>query len=460
MKRKRLLILVTGLILLGSSALTAQNKIIVNNSVPGMTINRVSENGKYVVGSQLAAQGLLWEPENENKITLLNELTEGSKCEGVDVTNDGMVVGYKNVERGKDGMPAYWKDGKWTMLPCPNADDIHGSAQTVSTDGAIILGYTSHLDYVCTPCLWRRNSEGKYDVEVIAGTETDQVGMDPKWGFLIDDMSLDGKVWSGRLYDHDHQIQGVLWDPEPMIYGKELFYDEDGNIIYGENGMTMDFQYAIINKISPNGRYITGPTMKTNEDGGIVHKPFVYDREKDKFIFINVQDAIGSITSSDGLTFYSTPIQALTRDGFVYNNETKKTETMQDWLFNNYQLDLGAALEFGGLTGTIEDVNSDRSVMVGNIAITTDYRCFWIKMETGLGVDSEISDKLSFSVNGNKLYVSGEPEKVTVFEPTGRKVYEATVTESIIDLGFLRTGIYLVTISNKGEVLTQKTVIR
>lgn len=460
MNRNYFLALTVGIILLAVNTLNAQNRIVVNNTVPGMTIVKVSENGKYVVGSQLAVQGFLWEPENGNKITLLNELVSGNKCEGKDVTNDGLVVGYINVELGKDGMPAYWKDGKWTMLPCPNIDDVHGSAQAVAADGSFILGYTSHRDYVCTPCLWRRNDEGKYEVEVIRGTEKDQVEMEVRWGFTIDDMSLDGTVWSGRLYDHDHQCQGVLWQPECMIYGKELFYDKEGEVIYDDNGLTMDFQYAMVNKISPNGRYISGPTMRGTSTS-IIHKPFVYDREKGKFIFINHSDAISTITSNDGLTFYASPINGLTREGFVYNNETKETVSMQDWLFTNYQLDLGTELGLGGLTGTIEDLNSDRSVMVGNLAITSDYKCFWIKMDNqGEGVNSEKINQLSFSVSGNKLYVNGELETISVRKVTGETVYEATLTENIVDMSFLHTGIYLVTINGQGGVMTQKMVIR
>lgn len=75
---------------------------------------------------------------------------------GRDVSDDGTVTAEV------DGVPSYWKNGKWTPLPGARGG-ISAVVGGITPDGSVIAGsMSSGQSFRTNPCIWRRQADGTY----------------------------------------------------------------------------------------------------------------------------------------------------------------------------------------------------------------------------------------------------------------------------------------------------------
>lgn len=115
-------ILFLGVLLFANTVAMAQGKVELKTiqMSDGARIYSVSSNGKWAVGCAISEIDKDANPHLWNLTTYEDKLlvTESSTVSGAwDVSDNGIVVG--NYE----DMPAYYKDGKWTILPTPEGKE-------------------------------------------------------------------------------------------------------------------------------------------------------------------------------------------------------------------------------------------------------------------------------------------------------------------------------------------------
>ncbi|MBD5208483.1 MAG: hypothetical protein HDS80_00870 [Bacteroidales bacterium] len=192
------------------------------------TPTMVSKNGEYVVVNDGDnSKSYLWSkanPEDWQPIEVNNPALVGVNISGV--SNDGKIFVGTAIVRNSDyqnSRPIVIEDGEMTVLPMHSA--ILNTVEVVgcNSDASILFGYqflkdeTSEIAGRYYPCLWKRNSEGEYEL-----TAYDRLQLPAHQGFIPMDMNEDGTIICGTLWVPAGSSIPAIVENGELIYFNEL----------------------------------------------------------------------------------------------------------------------------------------------------------------------------------------------------------------------------------------------
>lgn len=223
-------------------------------------LNGVSDNGQYAAISDVEnGIAYIWRFSNPNDLEDITMITDeltlpdsqiAVSTEVNDVADDGMAVGAITFKNNSI-MPAYYKDGEWTLLPVdPNSLNTK-VATCVTPDGSVIAGYQMIKDPTADqggryyPCQWFRQEDGEYELVSYSNLE-----LPDHQGFITRTQTPDGKIIGGEVWCgvgstiNALLVEGdlvlfdeVTTDKEPHEYKGKYFtgYDEDGKMTWTDD---------------------------------------------------------------------------------------------------------------------------------------------------------------------------------------------------------------------------------
>lgn len=276
--------------------------------------------------------------------------------EATDVTNDGKII-----VGTYDSKPAYYdmNQGKWITLQSENP----GKATSVTPDGKYISGWSnsesfSGDEYVETPLLWEKQSDGTYRaVDVYAelpnfpkktklGTNTQQV--------RIDNVSPDGNILSGIIN---------FVTPATVCYYVYNKTTQECKYVDNALGDVPAETFVDESTMSNNGKYLTGIVQV---DGGSYISSYLYNTGDNSCTLFNTeseeQDRAGSAVSNTGIVFACSPAVNPVRSAYVRVGNL--WYGIDEILSGRYDINFYERTGYG-YTGTIQDVSDDEKTMIG-----------------------------------------------------------------------------------------------
>lgn len=276
--------------------------------------------------------------------------------EATDVTNDGKII-----VGTYDSKPAYYdmNQGKWITLQSENP----GKATSVTPDGKYIGGWSnsdnfSVDEYVETPLLWEKQSDGTYRaVDVYAelpnfpkktktGANTKQV--------RIDDVSADGNI-----------IAGIINFITPATVCYYVYNKTTQECKYVDNALGDVPAETFVDEstMSNNGKYLTGIVQVA---GGSYLSSYLYNTGDNSCILYNTereeQDRDGSAVSNTGVIFGCSPAVNPVRSAYVRVGNL--WYGIDEILSGRYGMNFYERTGYG-YTGTIQGVSDDEKTMIG-----------------------------------------------------------------------------------------------
>lgn len=291
----------------------------VGVTVPGLMVESISPNGKYVCGTLQYGMGyfvgnvetdpfdIIWAPTEDDYGAELRHINnagvaigydgpgitmnmEGVKTElqvpsssyqyvlGEDISDDGSVMVGSLCDGSFITFPAYSRDGgTWTLLPIPPEEDRgmwvhHGfTAKFVSGDGKVILGGFADLG---PAILWVMDENGEYKMDPLcmkyATMELDQP--DAEFGFFrASGVSPNGRyvLITASLNDGRGGFVPVVYDVETQEITQ---YDEIYTLQGYEIGLTPT-------AIADDGTFIGVVGAPELNLGGFIMKAGEYESE-------------------------------------------------------------------------------------------------------------------------------------------------------------------------------------
>lgn len=276
--------------------------------------------------------------------------------EATDVTNDGKII-----VGTYDSKPAYYdmNQGKWITLQSENP----GKATSVTPDGKYISGWSnsesfSGDEYVETPLLWEKQSDGTYRaVDVYAelpnfpkktklGTNTQQV--------RIDKVSPDGNILSGIIN---------FVTPATVCYYVYNKTTQECKYVDNALGDVPAETFVDESTMSNNGKYLTGIVQV---DGGSYISSYLYNTGDNSCTLFNTeseeQDRAGSAVSNTGIVFACSPAVNPVRSAYVRVGNL--WYGIDEILSGRYDINFYERTGYG-YTGTIQGVSDDEKTMIG-----------------------------------------------------------------------------------------------
>lgn len=276
--------------------------------------------------------------------------------EATDVTNDGKII-----VGTYDSKPAYYdmNQGKWITLQSENP----GKATSVTPDGKYISGWSnsesfSGDEYVETPLLWEKQSDGTYRaVDVYAelpnfpkktklGTNTQQV--------RIDNVSPDGNILSGIIN---------FVTPATVCYYVYNKTTQECKYVDNALGDVPAETFVDESTMSNNGKYLTGIVQV---DGGSYISSYLYNTGDNSCTLFNTeseeQDRAGTAVSNTGIVFACSPAVNPVRSAYVRVGNL--WYGIDEILSGRYDINFYERTGYG-YTGTIQDVSDDEKTMIG-----------------------------------------------------------------------------------------------
>lgn len=276
--------------------------------------------------------------------------------EATDVTNDGKII-----VGTYDSKPAYYdmNQGKWITLQSENP----GKATSVTPDGKYISGWSnsggfSGYEYVETPLLWEKQSDGTYRaVDVYAelpnfpkktklGTNTQQV--------RIDNVSPDGNILSGIIN---------FVTPATVCYYVYNKTTQECKYVDNALGDVPAETFVDESTMSNNGKYLTGIVQVA---GGSYISSYLYNTGDNSCTLFNTeseeQDRAGSAVSNTGIVFACSPAVNPVRSAYVRVGNL--WYGIDEILSGRYDINFYERTGYG-YTGTIQDVSDDEKTMIG-----------------------------------------------------------------------------------------------
>lgn len=276
--------------------------------------------------------------------------------EATDVTNDGKII-----VGTYDSKPAYYdmNQGKWITLQSENP----GKATSVTPDGKYISGWSdsgsfSVDEYVETPLLWEKQSDGTYRaVDVYAelpnfpkktklGTNTQQV--------RIDNVSPDGNILSGIIN---------FVTPATVCYYVYNKTTQECKYVDNALGDVPAETFVDESTMSNNGKYLTGIVQV---DGGSYISSYLYNTGDNSCTLFNTeseeQDRAGSAVSNTGIVFACSPAVNPVRSAYVRVGNL--WYGIDEILSGRYDINFYERTGYG-YTGTIQGVSDDEKTMIG-----------------------------------------------------------------------------------------------
>lgn len=276
--------------------------------------------------------------------------------EATDVTNDGKII-----VGTYDSKPAYYdmNQGKWITLQSENP----GKATSVTPDGKYISGWSnsesfSGDEYVETPLLWEKQSDGTYRaVDVYAelpnfpkktklGTNTQQV--------RIDNVSPDGNILSGIIN---------FVTPATVCYYVYNKTTQECKYVDNALGDVPAETFVDESTMSNNGKYLTGIVQVA---GGSYISSYLYNTGDNSCTLFNTeseeQDRAGSAVSNTGIVFACSPAVNPVRSAYVRVGNL--WYGIDEILSGRYDINFYERTGYG-YTGIIQDVSDDEKTMIG-----------------------------------------------------------------------------------------------
>lgn len=276
--------------------------------------------------------------------------------EATDVTNDGKII-----VGTYDSKPAYYdmNQGKWITLQSENP----GKATSVTPDGKYISGWSnsesfSGDEYVETPLLWEKQSDGTYRaVDVYAelpnfpkktklGTNTQQV--------RIDNVSPDGNILSGIIN---------FVTPATVCYYVYNKTTQECKYVDNALGDVPAETFVDESTMSNNGKYLTGIVQVA---GGSYISSYLYNTGDNSCTLFNTeskeQDRAGSAVSNTGIVFACSPAVYPVRSAYVRVGNL--WYGIDEILSGRYDINFYERTGYG-YTGTIQGVSDDEKTMIG-----------------------------------------------------------------------------------------------
>ncbi len=518
--KNRYVIVVMCIILGISSQMKAQEpsyKIL--NEVRNLKVSIVSNNGEWIGGGD---QGVFfW----YNTITGdLNTITD-AEHPGMSIhaiTNSGMLVG--GYGRGATAPAAYYKNHKWTFLPLPENHERFGSmANAISKDETIMGGYADgdrgNKKGMLLPCMWKL-IDGEYQLEVLPLPEKDLTG-NMAQGACIRDMSDDGSVMVGDYWGSDGLKKlPIIWTRGDngkytyRMWGENLVYNLDaetpgicprfedyvtapkGTAEYSEQYTAWDklwmewherrvkfyqgkgyFELRNV-AVSGNGRWmIVGFKERGDEKNGLQ----VYRIDLHNNVAVTYKGDYNSCPRgilNDGTVIAFSPYDGYNWTGYVYKDVETGQKPLHEWIKEKMGIDISDDFLFtisvaDPVTGEINEVDSiltgcctiskDGSTVISYLYEPGTYHIinYYVKKSAN-SISQKMMDNVPrIYVEDNKLYIKGEIKELSILDVTGKNVYQTSIQEDVIPIGFLRSGVYLVRyLSSKGQIEVNKILVK
>lgn len=480
------------------------------------SVQNVSENGRYICGTRQYEEIYRYDLQERKLITVPAEAST-SGIAALDVTNDGTLAGCAD---GSVELPALYKDGEWTMLPMPEgAQD--GSAMQITGDGntivGLVMGSGSDKPYKVVPLVWEKQGDGSYKYVLLPDPETDFLG--GKTQFVSPrSISDDGNIIVGIMMEQDgsystdivyHKNSDGTWSYDlplaSLCYDgdkyQELKAEEPQLSEYsreeGESYMKMierfqkdhaKWEYEFYNGFMTGKQFLTAPVV-TSQDGtylalATVVNTYTYE-EGAQFIEKHQSDVypslynmktkelvempevtgfrpygvsnFGDMIYSDGTVFYILP------------HGEKQYIDVTEWLKNEYDFDLMAALPENTEYVESEAVAGDMSMIAGEYRSVTPeggldtQEIFCVLLPEGT---SSIIKTLNtpesnlVAVEGGKLVFGGNAEDIRVYDICGREAMSAANASGSLDISRMKRGIYVVEATVGGKAVRCKVMKR
>lgn len=320
-------------------------------------INGVSDNGFY---------GALTDPDNgyaylwnektpEQLIDISAVIGEGGNFQNdtdplattaMDVSDDGIVVG--SIQLGEVMYPAYYKDGKWTLLPLdPNAMNTN-EAICITPDAKTIAGYQFIYDPTADtggkyyPCQWFLNDNGSYTLKSYTDFE-----LPDHLGFFPLTQTSDGKVIAGTVYcGVQSRINALLKDGQLFMFDKvevrENPFEYAGKYYAGvdENGK----QIWVTDVNDPRVQLFKEEYINGYKDDSTPLEGFFVNCD-DNGNFYGVRSRVEDVTEDgDGTVI---------REACIYNIDTEDWYTDSKYSF--FSAGIGEEIIFTGNSTVIKD---------------------------------------------------------------------------------------------------------
>lgn len=480
-----------------------------------MPLDAMSSNGRYYVGNELP-ESFFYDSQTQ-EITYLSEVADeqtGAMWNGIylsAVSNDGTACG--SYGEGIDSSPALWKAGEWTILPVSENYDSRGSCNAITPDRKLIGGYVLSIPgrgIMYEPCIWKKSGDN-YEFEALPYPEKDWNGLAPQY-VVVMSMSIDGNILMGRIMDNTGFFGlPVVWtkdvsgDYSYKVYGEDIVFKKDaerpGPLPEEEDYITVpptDPEYnqqaqafndaldryfrlkeecitgaTIMSssiRLSENGRYIT-TTLEEVDGENTKRCPLRFDLNDETYkTFPELAEGLGRFTTNDGITFASSPYADLIRDVYVFTEGSDKPLAFQDWLAENYGLDITPELTYDYqladgewvygriITGTCIG-NGEGGVIASAFPSPVDFMMVnyivRIPQRTTAIKSVEESPCTEVYVKGGYLHISAETEHLAIYDVTGKAVYDNHSVKAV-NLKSFPHGIYMVRLMNQGKTEVHK----
>lgn len=420
-----------GLVLCASSAFAQPAKGVKVLPMGGKCYS-ISDNGQWVITTEVSTSAYLYNDENGEVIELLT--ADIPNCEANDVSDAGVVVGNVNE------MPAYYENGEWHFLEIPG-DYTNGDCKSISADGSVIYG-SVYTGFYFQPVIWRNNTP-----EIVDVLEKDPFNKLPAGGYIVDAVSAQGDRMMGRVIDSNYNWYPVLWENGvPSHKFPELFRQE--------NGRPNTYQMTV-SKFSPNGRYIAMDLIDYSISGGD-HNPVIYDLRED--VMHTIEGDLLCLVDDVRRSFSCTPAATLYRTAYVHENDA--TWAMEDWLMQRYGIDMFESGELE-ISGTPIAMSADGRKIVGIGNIDGNVNTYLVNL--GNDIEDNIAENLKPEptvINRDaQIIISAEAgSKINIVDLAGRTIYSQEMAENRKSIE-MNAGTYIVRIIQDKEVYTFKTIV-
>lgn len=475
----------------------AQQKVEIQFTGTPWGVQNVSENNRYLVGTRQYTEFYRYDMVNKELITVEATHTQ-SDMAGLDVTNDGVVVG-----KDDDMVPAIYKDGAWHKLPILEGK-LEGPASACSANGEVITGqvYGTAADkpYKVYPMVWYQQPDGSYTYEVLPDPEVDFLGGKSQFnspraisadGNTIYGVQVEqkGRYFTNIVYTRGEDGQWTLSMPlVKFCYNTERFKElqaeepqlkdyvsQEGDYMENVNRYLLDqarWQLQIYNEgmtgltlnavpvvSSQDGRYLALASQRNTyelvEENPSVEVtagpvfPSIYDTQTGELKTLEqVTDFSPHAISNQGDMIYS--------DGtnfFLLLHDSQQPINVVDFLKEKYDFDLLAALpsntqyiesaaigsNFEFLAGTYRSVTSDGDLDAKEVF------CLLLPQLTDIIESLNTPANNSIKLEGDRLVFDGPMTDVRIFDMGGRPTMQAERADQQLDVSHLDPGVYVVT---------------
>lgn len=435
----------------------SQPKIIYKDEYAGSWFKKVSNNGRYVVGSNPAYTKAYLVDTKTNEVKIISDSQYNS---AQDVTDDGIIVGsfydpeafkiYKDIH-GNDSatvygfiVPGIYKNNKWTAVERAadlNGDGWDGTITSISGNGKLMGG---HIPY-CNP---NTGTVSKTKYEPIIWDENGKIIKklpiyDSSQGAAISSMSDDGNVACG-WYDGSQYGKIIIWKDGEKV----------NDAFFNGSGMT----------VSPNGKFVGGNCGK-----GMLapqSKPFIWS-EEGGFTIVDCPDQtnygyVTGITNDGKRAVGFVDLGGMTENRHPFIIEDGVYYDFDTWMKDKYNLS-GPHGSFWA----IQSMSADGNVICG-IGYYDRARDPWIVvLDESLLPDvssistirQELDVKVAFDAASGILNIEGDYTSASLYNNVGACILSDNQAEGSMNVSHLAEGIYFAKVMKGKTARTFKVAI-